>query len=1423
MSEISKHRTGSSWSTDEWDDWVHKRLKKRFATFTNEPGEMIAAYERERNNIDDYRGRELLELLQNADDAGVDFGPNKAIISYRPEGIIVGNTGIPFSAAGVESLLISNLSPKKLDRSRYIGNRGLGFRSILGWTENPFIFSGNLRLVFSSSLADSMLNLLISENSDVKERVDEWRASGHHAPIPTLACPAILDHQGMASGFEPSVSFQKMWSYVQELREEYDTIVAIPFTESSAPTRVYQQIESIREELLLFLKHIEELTIEDEDSTKSWRAQRTEKSVRIFLSEEKSLEWKIFRREGIVPEEILEPGQRNTPAFEIQIAIPEELVVSNTLVSYFPTKVRFPYPVIAHITMELTSNRQNLVESEANRFLAQQLARALADVAELSVRKDDPWFALRLVTSSTRSLDPILESFEFHETLVESAIQKQIIPMSERDFGIASSATRLSVDNRGWLPSEAFVDLVLWTDDYQMKQALDRFNITIISNDEFNSRLKTISPKLSMKQRIDLLIGLLKHKNIFASEEPPPILIDQDDKLIESKTTVYFPPTSAEITFEPPSWMSLRFLSEELVDGLLGEEGGSRERHAENLRDLGFRGVHPYDFRGVARALLTLTSKKCNDNPEDENNLRLDCINSLFRMFIAAGSRDVLKRDIDINVPVLTRAGEWKNASQLYLGVPYPKGHLLEALLGNLQPDLFVAKPADYGTEYSLLQLEDFLRWLGVAIIPREERITIYSWYGDDIHKNYLEYARMTANYPINFGDFKAHVPDQLKITRMEVTGITFLLDMLHNVDPHVILSWVAIDPRFDGWNRIGDTQIKMQACFRVQTHREIQGYALPSYIMWILKNEAWMPITDKSHRSPNVCVSVRLSGQELQRIFPRPDIDLNSELFKRLSLGRAEINLALIRLGVRMTLDDLSWGQCYELLLSLPDIDPEGKAATRIYKIVLEKREDEILSTAANEMRNKFLERGLLWCYLNGTGEYLPVSDGIFFSADSAVPQAIVNSMPTLDLPRGRGSEKIERLLGAKAIRSQEILLEIISVQKIAYGNILNDQLERLKPYILALRLDSTPDVSGLGRFKRLKVIPCSRIEGKAEVHGQLLSFLLDADGALLISEDNAYLIMPSNNSYSRLENPIIARYVANALSSILQVERSSDFAQLAICQDQQSRKKLLSEIIGHDANDIIARAFNELRITEETEILETTKVDLETESINPAVQATKLDDNETELEEDVDKSELSKDGQSSPLPTSVYSFPVDQEPAAPKKKVASRVRVTQSTGSGIRHGYRITDGNRCEELAKKFEVSQGRYPLRVGGIEGYEGFGCDILSFATESDRKEFVESKGTKIQKVLRFIEVKGRSSSNGSISLQGNELNAARIRKERYFLYRVYEEIAGKKWQVVELCHPLSFEWEESYAVDPFRCPATSYWSVEPSDEYDSDGT
>ncbi|MBZ0264962.1 DUF3883 domain-containing protein [bacterium] len=1418
------HNTDSSWSSDRWEAWLRDRLKRRFATFANEPGEMFAAYDRERNNIDDYRSRELLELLQNADDAGVDFGPNKSIISYRPEGIFVGNTGIPFTSAGVESLLISNLSPKKLDRSRHIGNRGLGFRSILGWTENPLILSGNLRLVFSSSLADYMLGHLTSENSDVQEQVEAWRAGGYNTPIPTLACPAILDYQGKSPGFEPSASFNRILTYAEELRDDYDTVIAIPFAKSRVQTRIVQQVEDISEEILLFLKHVKKLTIDIDGQLKIWRAHRTESCVSISLSESETLEWKIFQNTGIIPEEILEPGQRNTPAFEIQIAIPQESITGKNLVSYFPTKVRFPYPVIAHITMELTSNRQNLIESEANRYLAKQLAENLANVAEASINEEDPWFALRLVNPSTQAIDPMLELLGFQNALIESLKTKKIIPLDNGGFDTPFSVNRLKVDNRGWLPTDEFKDLVLWTDEYQMKQALDYLDIPILGKTEFYKRLEIITPKLSIDNRINLLKGLLQNKGVFASDDLPPILIDNEDESTDSKANLYFPPTSSEITFEPPTWMPLRFLSERLVSGLLNAIGKSRERLAEDLRNIGFRGVHPYDSRGITRALLSLTTRKCNEDPENETSLRLDCIASLYKMYLAISSTDAPAQNLEINVPVLTRTREWRNASELYIGTPYPKGILMEALFGKSHTDKFVADTSAFAIEIDNEQFENYLLWLGVSDLPKEKRISINRWWGgNETHKKYLEHVKLTAKYPMRFHEFRADFPDQLNINKMEVTGIDLLDEILQNADPNAIIAWVALDSRIDLWNRIGDEKTKIEACFRSQTYREVQGHRIPSYVMWRIRNQAWLPTQNQLHSAPNTCISVRLSGQDMQKIFPRPEIKMDSDVFRSLDINQADINLALVRLGVRMSLDELSWDHCYKLLLNLPEIDHEGKTATRIYKIILDKREDDVMNTSAIEMRNEFLKDGMLWCYRNNSGEYLPLSNGVFFVADTAVPQAIVDNMPTLDLPRGRGTDKIERLFGAKTIRSNEILLEISNKTEIANSYLLNDQLERLKPYILALRLDSTPDVSGIGRFKRFKVVPCTYVEGIAEVHGQQIKFNLTSEGELLILEDYAYIVISADNSFPRLDNPLVARYIANALSSILQIERASDFAQLAICQDQSSRKTLLSDIIGHDATDIVIKAHEELQFKEEPVTVEPPSRSLDVGREEAGMIESTPDDNEIDNEESPKESEQSKDDQLKPIPDSVKIKPFEQEPAPPKKKVTSRVRVTRSTGSQIRKSHRVTDGNRCELLAKRFEISQGRFPLRVGAIQGSEGFGCDILSFPSEVDKAEFVKSKGTKIGGILRFIEVKGRSTSMSPISLQGNELNAARIRKEKYFLYRIYEEVSNQKWQVVELCHPLSYEWEESYLIDPFRVEATKYWSVEPTEDYEDDGS
>jgi len=93
--------------------------------------------------------------------------------------------------------------------------------------------------------------------------------------------------------------------------------------------------------------------------------------------------------------------------------------------------------------------------------------------------------------------------------------------------------------------------------------------------------------------------------------------------------------------------------------------------------------------------------------------------------------------------------------------------------------------------------------------------------------------------------------------------------------------------------------------------------------------------------------------------------------------------------------------------------------------------------------------------------------------------------------------------------------------------------------------------------------------------------------------------------------------------------------------------------------------------------------------------------------------------------------------------------------------------------ELFEKSATPE-RYPIRVEHIRGFEGFGCDIVSVASEETKRLVEEGHILNIADVLRFIEVKGRSNRTGLIELTDNQLSAAETFKDRYFLYRVFRD-------------------------------------------------
>lgn len=100
-----------------------------------------------------YTGRSLIELLQNADDAGAKRFAVELIDNHT---YLVANDGREFTNEDILSLCRSGASTKKRNGNT-IGFRGIGFKSIVNYAETVHLISGEIEATFSRSLTKKEL------------------------------------------------------------------------------------------------------------------------------------------------------------------------------------------------------------------------------------------------------------------------------------------------------------------------------------------------------------------------------------------------------------------------------------------------------------------------------------------------------------------------------------------------------------------------------------------------------------------------------------------------------------------------------------------------------------------------------------------------------------------------------------------------------------------------------------------------------------------------------------------------------------------------------------------------------------------------------------------------------------------------------------------------------------------------------------------------------------------------------------------------------------------------------------------------------------------------------------------------------------------------------------------------------------------
>ncbi len=358
-------------------------IEERIAKYRKKDGktdddEITATFNREKETIDGYNGRQLLELIQNADDAQSD--QVLVELNTQEQTLIIANKGDncdPFSVEGIKSLLLANLSPKI--SNDYIGNKGLGFRSIINWSDKITINTQNVDIAFSQDIAVEKF-----KNSDLEK-----------TKLPILAIPEV------------SEKLQKDWVTRIEIKYKHGFLDDIK-----------EQIKQLNSEILLFLNHLKVIRLIVDNK---------EKKI------DKPKSWNIESKTGGFPKNLLGNDDIKTK-YELKIAFNDELSHSPSeyLFSYFPTNIKISMPFIVHGTFDLDSTRNQLNKTDKNKFILTKLVELIIETAKKLTENEVSYKALEFLNYSHEN--EVLDKLGFYQQIKSAIAELAIYPCVDKEY-----------------------------------------------------------------------------------------------------------------------------------------------------------------------------------------------------------------------------------------------------------------------------------------------------------------------------------------------------------------------------------------------------------------------------------------------------------------------------------------------------------------------------------------------------------------------------------------------------------------------------------------------------------------------------------------------------------------------------------------------------------------------------------------------------------------------------------------------------------------------------------------------------------------------------------------------------------------------------------------------------------------------------
>lgn len=963
----------------------------------------------------DYRGREIYELLQNAEDEKSD-SVEISLDSFNNT-LSVSNGGkncTPFTEEGFCSIMMAEMSPKLSSKQTYIGCKGLGFRSILNWSEKVSIHSSGVCCTFSKGIAlkywkEHIAPMLSPENVEQHEQFARERL-GVDCPVSILAIPDVIDDI--------------------EGDREYTTRIEVVF-KKECENSITEQINSLSGKVLLFLKNIQTIKININGNKTCIRKEIcSDNSVRVFDDLNPSgVEYTLFKETGIYDPEL-------NKAYEVCLAYDKQnKSKGNYLYSFFPTKVKIGLPCVIHATFDLNSSRNSLNETKVNDWIQHKIASCLLEFASFLCKESREllWEYVEMINLS--------EADQADFPILSEEFQKQkdgleIFPTISSGYCKLTETVHFSEEFAKFQKNEAVIfanHLIEGYSKYGITndignrcfcESVNKFSYKLQSA---NNSADCIVTRTNLIYAVSTVLNCCKYLSL---------LTDSQGQLIEKDAKIN---VGENIDFLPGD-MHVSYVHEDLVNALINK----------------FKIDESNTKRGLTKRL-----KKCQI---DVGDMDLNAVK---------------KRILQYMKNEMTTDGFSQLMFALYYKSQTSEQYILESLYKDYDFKLIAKDKSKHYPSELVISSDSIYRDDQLLVFNINDWVEkfnayklLYSCNEDDttgidyasVEEFFYDIVHVSRNIPLQFISLDYHAHGYLE---------TYSKTLWKSIsDYRYYYSTIVEEKNYGSYNRF---HIVPQSFIDNLSSR---GKKLTEIIKYIMSDPLAMKaircttlhFQQRTLKSEDVEISYPLyllrsykQFKPLSMFVISENILLNGDRVLEQELieltKEPECRQMLLYLGARPNISDLTLKELYSILKTLP-----GRELTRgvqkLYKSIREAINVKRTNQEFFELAENFKQEGTAYCRKDG-GKLLvkPVSE-IYYWDNEQLPHNILSTKYKLELPNRVGEDSVKDIFGVKLAKDIQIKIEN-SNESLDLEQDIAEHIKKRIRYFVAYRLENSREIN--------------------------------------------------------------------------------------------------------------------------------------------------------------------------------------------------------------------------------------------------------------------------------------------------------------------------------------------------------------------------